>query len=312
MQIFKMHFGEDSEFFEYDAFGSQGAAATQKEQPYLESLLSFLELDLAAMEPQMRLICKNWGQFFSTGDAAFADHALQELGILGAQHIYFQLPYLRCFAHRVTGNLNPKMTKELRQLPEQLSLYQKQAQIFLENVLDIDRVGRDTQKNARQNYSLDGPCDPETFSFQPVRVSFEPVRADACGAVLYPDTIRDIIDFSLRDCVARGIPVRRCRSCGRYFPLTGRVTAEYCSRPNPSGKLCRNTGAVQKWAENRRGDLVFKEYRREYKRRFAWIRAGKISEDDFSVWSKKAREKKADCDKEKITLEEFKTWLRNP
>ena len=47
------------------------------------------------------------------------------------------------------------------------------------------------------------------------------------------------------------IPVRRCRSCGRYFLITGRITAEYCSRLSASRKLCRSTAPVQKWAESR-------------------------------------------------------------
>ena len=56
---------------------------------------------------------------------------------------------------------------------------------------------------------------------------------------------------------------------------------------------------------------VFQEYRREYKRHFAWIKAGKISEEQFADWAKRAKAKKKDCDAEKITLDEFKAWLKN-
>ena len=126
-----------------------------------------------------------------------------------------------------------------------------------------------------------------------------------------PNTIRDLIDFSLRECVTSGTSVRRCRNCGRYFPLTGRVTAEYCERPNADRKPCRNTGAVQKWTENRKDDVVFKEYRREYKRHFAWIRAGKLSAEEFADWSKRAQAKKKDCEDGKISLDDLKTWMKN-
>ena len=51
-------------------------------------------------------------------------------------------------------------------------------------------------------------------------------------------------------------------------------------------------------------------YRREYKRRFAWINAGKISKDDFYGWSKLAREKKKECDSGTISREAFAEWLR--
>ncbi len=89
------------------------------------------------------------------------------------------------------------------------------------------------------------------------------------------------------------------------------ITAEYCSRPQPTGKLCRNIAPVQKWAKNSKKDLVFSEYRREYKRHFAWIKAGKISEEQFAAWAKLAKAKKHECDAEKISLDEFKAWLKN-
>ena len=45
MWTFKMFFQDDGEFFEYNPFGMHGAAGTEKALPFLESLLSFLELD---------------------------------------------------------------------------------------------------------------------------------------------------------------------------------------------------------------------------------------------------------------------------
>lgn len=45
MYTFKMYFTGNQEEFECDPWGGQGAAVTQKTLPYLESLLSFLELD---------------------------------------------------------------------------------------------------------------------------------------------------------------------------------------------------------------------------------------------------------------------------
>lgn len=55
---------------------------------------------------------------------------------------------------------------------------------------------------------------------------------------------------------------------------------------------------------------MFKAYRREYKRRFAWIKAGRISDDDFYAWSEQARAQKKRCDKGGITLEELQRWLK--
>ncbi len=262
-------------------------------------------------EPIMQQASENLDRFLAANDLAYSDQAMQLLGELSEKHIYFKLLYLQWFWRKAEGKVEPWMAEEMRQLPEQFALYQKQAQTFVENVLDIDQVGRDVQENFQANYVFDQPHDAELFCFKPIPVSFGPVGEDACGMILYPNTIRALIDFSLRDCVAKNIPVRRCRNCGRYFPIIGRITAEYCSRPQPSGKLCRNIAPVQKWAKNSKKDLVFSEYRREYKRHFAWIKAGKISEEQFAAWAKQAKAKKHDCDAEKLSLDEFKEWLKN-
>ena len=121
-----------------------------------------------------------------------------------------------------------------------------------------------------------------------------------------------MIDYSLRSCVERGITVRRCKNCGRYFPQTGRVSAEDCERPVPRGQqVCREAGAFQQWTKKQSEDPVFKAYRKEYKKRFAWIKAGRISDTDFYAWSEQARDMKKKCDREVITLEEFTDWLKN-
>ena len=80
----------------------------------------------------------------------------------------------------------------------------------------------------------------------------------------------------------------------------------------PEGQqTCREAGAFQQWTKKQSDDPVFKAYRKEYKRRFAWIKSGRISDTDFYAWSEQAREMKKKCDREVITLEEFQDWLKN-
>ena len=57
-------------------------------------------------------------------------------------------------------------------------------------------------------------------------------------------------------------------------------------------------------------DELLKIYRREYKRRFAWIRAGKISQEAFSTWSKEAQKEKEKCEAGEISQGEFVQWLK--
>ncbi len=194
---------------------------------------------------------------------------------------------------------------------QQVSFYVFDKTLFLTFIFCAAAlVDQDDKFFSMVNYAFDQPRDSALFCFKPIPVSFGPMGEASCGTILYPNSIRDLIDFALRDCVTQNIPVRRCRNCGRYFPIIGRVTAEYCSRPQPSGKFCRNIAPVRKWAEGQKKDLVFQEYRREYKRHFAWIKAGKISEEQFADWAKQAKAKKKECDREEITLDEFKDWLK--
>ena len=203
-----------------------------------------------------------------------------------------------------------------RRSPEhtELPLYQKQIQRFFELILDIDKAGREPSRQIMRYYHFDQPdqpSDPELFPFRLLTTRFEPVDGDTCAPVLYANSVADMISFSLQACVERNITVRRCKNCGRYFAQTGRVSAEYCDRPPLDGQSsCRAMGAFQQWTLKQADDPVFKVYRREYKRRFAWIKAGRISDSEFYAWSEQAREQKKKCNEGIITAEEFQRWLK--
>lgn len=315
----KMYFSEKKEIFQYDAIGVQGAPSTYVELPFLESLLSFLEMDCDALSPTLKRIADNWGQLIAAEDWQAGTDAMVELGQLASRHIYLRLLYVRWYDRfSRMGNYedlgsaeDEQMLAELREIPELLPRYQKQIQRFFDLVLDVDMAGRDPQEQASKQYLYDMPKDAELFKFHPIPLSFEPI-AGRCSPVLYSARISDMIDYSLRSCVERGITVRRCKNCGRYFPQTGRVSAEYCERPVPRGQqTCREAGAFQQWTKRKSDDPVFKAYRREYKKRFAWIKAGRISDSDFYAWSEQAREMKKKCDRDVITLDEYTEWLKN-
>ena len=316
----KMYFSEKREFFQCDASGTQGAPSVYRELPFLESLLTFLEMDCGELPPALHRIENCWSRLITEDDRQAGTDAMVELGQLKSRHIYLELLYVRWYDRfsrmGIYGDRgsaeDQQMLEELRHLPEQLILYQKQVQRFFDLVLDVDSAGRDPQQQAAMNYLYDSPKDPELFRFRPIPLSFEPVEPGRCSPVLYSASILDMIDYSLRSCVERGITVRRCKNCGRYFPQTGRVSAEYCERPVPRGQqTSREAGAFQQWTKKQSDDPVFKAYRKEYKKRFARIKARRISDTDFYAWSEQAREMKKKCDSGDITLEEYEKWLKN-
>ena len=312
----KMYFSGEKEIFEYDALGMQELPSVHREFPFLESLLSFLELNDAEIPLILARISGNWEQFSKQADRQALTDAMVELGALAERHIYFRLLYTRCYACISNPALNQAeiaaISAVLKASSMLLSDTKMQAEKFLEAVLDVDSAGREPQKQAAKNYDHDAPRSAALFQFRPIPLSFDPVEPDRCAPVLYSSSIRDMIDYSLRSCVERGITVRRCKNCGRWFPQTGRVSAEYCERPVKYGEQrCREIGAFRKWTIKQSEDPIFKAYRREYKRRFAWIKAGRITDEQFYAWSEKAREEKKKCDREIISLEEFQQWLRD-
>lgn len=183
------------------------------------------------------------GDRYSVFKVPVGSPTLVELGQLKSQHIYLELLYVRwydrfsrmgVFSDRGSPE-DQQMLEELKALPELLPQYQKQVERFFDLVLDVDGAGRDPQQQASQQYLYDAPRDPELFAFRPIPLGFEPVEPGRCSPVLYSGSVRDMIDYALRSCVERGITVRRCKNCGRWFPQTGRVSAEYCERPVARG-----------------------------------------------------------------------------
>jgi len=73
-------------------------------------------------------------------------------------------------------------------------------------------------------------------------------------------------------------------------------------------RSCREAASIPQWNRNRADDQVFKEYRREYKKRFARTKAGAMDEIQFYLWAKQARDKKAECESGKIPLKELLKW----
>ena len=63
------------------------------------------------------------------------------------------------------------------------------------------------------------------------------------------------------------------------------------------------------YTKNKNSNEIFKEYRREYKRRFAQMKNERLDADAFYAWGAEARQQEAACERGEISLEEFKRWL---
>ena len=176
----KMYFSGEKEFFENVAFGMQGLPSKQLELPFLESLLTFLELDEKEITPMLERISVNWEHFVESSDLGAHTAAMVESGMLAEKHIYFRLLYTRCFGCISVNGFDQAeiqaISLDLKEFVKQFSETRKQVEKFLECVLDVDSAGREPQKQAAKNYHYDQPRDPELFRFEPIPLSFEPVE----------------------------------------------------------------------------------------------------------------------------------------
>ena len=240
------------------------------------------------------------------------------LNELASRHVYFELLRLDWTerlkaAERVTPKEYLRLLphKKISHIYSNIDTIQRQIISLIAHALDMDGEKKSVSEKMVAYYNAEGNDTLYTFQFQPQPVNFEVIDRRIFAEVLYPKDIYDLIDHHIRECVKREVRMRVCKNCLRYFAVTGKASTEYCDRVCDSkGRTCREIGAINTWTQRKQGDEVFKEYRREYKKRFARINAGKLTKSAFYAWSEEARKKKEDCDNGTITPEDFSRWLK--
>lgn len=72
------------------------------------------------------------------------------------------------------------------------------------------------------------------------------IHGDRDGVSLLPFTwilsFEDLIVYDFMELVSRGLRVKRCKLCNRYFVLRNKHHAEYCSRKKENGRTCKQVG----------------------------------------------------------------------
>ena len=314
--IFKTYVTGGREYFIY----GDSSKPTKKDFPFLESLLDLLYLDIWQYEPLIKDMEHLIREIYQSDDISYINQLRIKLELLAKAHIFFEQTRLE-WEHRLDligtshgGKLVDLLPiKELTHIPSTIDDIQKQTKRIFEMVLDIDKGSAPVQKRMTSFLRYEKTNSRRAFEFSPsLSLHFEVTGHDTFGEVLYPKDVYDLIEFSLREAIKREQRMRICKNCGRYFAIARRSTTEYCDRPiDEKGRTCKDMGSIIQWTKDRANDEVFKIYRREYKRRFAWIKAGRVTAEEFYAWSEKAREKKVECDTGAISLEEYQQWLKD-
>ena len=315
--IFKTYIDSGREYYEYtDAADRE--QTIKKDLPFPESLMSLLYMDIWELEPITKKMDKALLSFYQSKDYNELQIVAAGLNELASRHIYFELLRLDWLdrlnmvdstAPRDFQDLLPH--KKISHLCSNIDTLQKQIKGLIAQTLDMDGEKKSVSEKMVAYYNAEGGDTLNTFRFQPQTTNFEVIDHKVFAEVLYPKDIYDLIDFHVRECMKREVKMRICKNCLRYFAVTGKASTEYCDRVCDSkGRTCREIGAINTWTQRKQGDEVFKEYRREYKKRFARINAGKLTKSAFYAWSEEARKQKEDCDNGVITPEEFSRWLK--
>ena len=128
--------------------------------------------------------------------------------------------------------------------------------------------------------------------------------------VLSTESVDDLVGFMLSMYLRKNVRFRKCKYCGRYFPITGRSISEYCDRLiEGSTKTCKEMGYVRLYDKQAQEDPVIREYKRSYKAHNARVRRGQMTREEFNAWAEEARKKRELTLELELTLEEYKAWL---
>ncbi|HBC30276.1 MAG TPA: hypothetical protein DC024_03365 [Clostridiales bacterium] len=92
----------------------------------------------------------------------------------------------------------------------------------------------------------------------------------------------------------RGIRIKRCGLCDRYFVLADKRKRDYCDRIYKGKRTCKQIGAKQKFNQSVEQDSFLQEFQRIYNRMYsryyrmdAWDsdrQTNKMTEEQFKAW----------------------------
>ena len=284
--------------------------------PFPVDLIQFAYADAASAEERIGKAEQEIKAFLQTKDPVCLDRANKLINSLLKIHSYFMV-VIEDWGNRLeeakkseTQNVKRLLPLEsLKAIPAQVRTMQAQVKELFEYAFDVDRSEKSVTDRISQYYSASGEEADSIFDFGMLETRFEKTH-HGCAEVLYAKDLTNLIDFALRQCIVREEKLRVCKNCGRYFVVSKSMKSEYCTLfPDEKGRTCRDVGAITTWTKKRENDDVFKNSRREYKKRFARIKAGTLPASAFYQWSEQARQQKALCETGMISPEEFAAWL---
>ena len=111
-------------------------------------------------------------------------------------------------------------------------------------------------------------------------------------------SLEEMLYLEFMEMVKRGIRIKRCGLCDRYFVLADKRKRDYCDRIFENGRTCKQLGAKKRFHENVEADIYLQEFQRIYNRMYsrfyrmdAWdseCQTNKLTETEFKAWTSMA------------------------
>lgn len=124
------------------------------------------------------------------------------------------------------------------------------------------------------------------------------------------ESIEDFIRVSLIQILQSNIKICKCDNCDKLFISVNKSNEKYCTYKFKGEKTCRDLSYTIHLQKNELSNILRKKYRTENAKKNRNKHIPNI-EEKFKDWYKKAKEQKELCEKEEITIEEFKKWLED-
>ena len=281
-----------------------GADLSDYNTAFPDSLISFMYMNVSSANNMMDGFEQMVGRLFTEKDTEVltkcsyaAELYLESLTALSVYFLPLELEYkpliekLRDTQFSDYTRQRISLTK-IKTARRKTSLVQEQLLRLADGVFDADSSSESNLERLTAYYQVNTRRHLP-YKFLPLTTTYELVDDKYFTEVLNAPDMFELINFHVCECVRQNIKMRKCKNCGRYFALTGHAGTDYCDRP--FGK---------------KSDDVFSAYRREYKKRFAHIAAGKCTQEQFLQWAADARKEKLKCSAGIITMEMYLDWLK--
>lgn len=115
--------------------------------------------------------------------------------------------------------------------------------------------------------------------------------------------------------IKRGIGIKRCSLCDKYFVLADKRKRDYCDRIYKDNRTCKQVGAKLKFNKSVEDDIYLQEFQRIYNRMYSRFyredaidstrHTNKLSEEEFKYWVSIASIARQDYRIGKITGDEM-------